>query len=549
MAFVYTPMPSTQCSRCIQAAIIQEALFNRIHLLEKQLYQALTDKDAAYRTILMQSTTTASSVKTSSISTANIDPICNCSGDSPLSSTTSSVPVHLSANKEPDKLHLPLIDLLGPIEQDSKPCVESPRSSLNPGIEPTNVQDFVGKTQSSSTMSKFDLEPSDAESIAYIRRFSGKLPEPRMIPNETGCNAKPENGVCGTRISDHMLFKSYSSSNDAVSERYSPETVDNSPNSSFTEFQGLLDSTHNVIPEKKGRVPLPKVDRPHWDHSNALKALLVALSSDERWEEYRLNISVKISDHLDITGIEQGAYHTVMLYNLSVDCTMVNVLDQVRGGMILDAGLLDTTTITGSMIAMLTFVESSAAVAFTEHVGREGLSVSGRVVRAFLVQVSTARIKCGQIRAINSHFHSRCLRVHNFPLNITLEELRLDLRPYKATSIDLVESMSMITDDVIELRFHSVTAAEDAFDLLTMRNVMAKYRQCRVVYGADPCAQTWVGEDSAARGTGLNANTDQLAKANFEIKSKGSTRNKNSIGATRDTAVSEEIPNVESRRI
>ena len=517
MAFIYAPMPSTQCSQCIRVATVQEALFNRIHMLEKQLYQAFTDRDAAYRTLLAQAPTTASSVKTSGSSTVNADPICLGPGGSPLSFATSSVPPHHSASQTPDKQHPPLIDLLGPIEQEPKPCFENFRSSFNPGIEGTDVQDSVDKAHSISPMSKSDLESRDPESNAYIRRFSGKLRQPKLAVKETARRAaitQPKNGTCEAKISDHTFLSSYFS-NDADFERYSPKAEDASLNSSFTEYQELLDPAHNVIPTTSGWAPLHKMDRPQWAHSNALKALLAALSSEERWEKYCQSITVNVSGHHGDTCV----YHTVMIYNLSVDCTMGNILDQVRGGMILDATMLDTTTITGSITVMLTFVESSAAVAFTEHVGRYGLSVHSCVARAFILQVPTARIKLGQIRAINSHFHSRCLRIHNLPLGVTLEKLRWDLQPYKPTSIDLVESMSMNADDVLELRFLSVTAAEDAFDLLTVRDVKAKYRQCRVVYGPDPCAESWLEEENAARSTestpASNTNTHQSTKCQF----------------------------------
>ena len=467
-------------------------------MLEKQLHQASTDKDAAYRTLLIQSTTRASSVETPDSSTAVADPIESGSGGSPLSFATSSVPSNLSTSPRTSAgQSLPLIDLLGPIDQVPKPSFESCRSSFNTRSSRRGVHDSIDRAHSNPPLFKSNAEPSDAESIAYIRRFSGRLQEPKLIVKETAHHAaapQPENGICKARISDKMLHSSCSSPKDADSERCSPETADNSLNSSFTESQGSPDPAHIAIPKTNKMLPLHKSDRPQWAHSSALKTLSVALLSDERWEKYRQSITVKISGDFGFTCIDQVAYHTVMLYNLSVDCTMGDILGQVRGGMILDSALLDTTTITGFMTAMLTFVESSVAVAFTDYVGRHGLTVCNCVARAVLIRVPTARIRLGQIRAINSHFHSRCLSIRNLPLSITLEELRQDLRPSKATDIDLVESMSKNADDVLELRFLSVTAAEDAFCFITSRDGRAKYQQCRVVYGPDPCAQSWAGK-------------------------------------------------------
>ena len=521
-------------------------------MLEKQLHQASKDKDAAYRTLCIQSTTRTNSEMTSGSSITYADPTCSSPGGSLLSFAASSVPPHLSASQTPDKQQLPLIDLLGPIEQDLQPCFEKSRPSINPGVRHTDVQDSVDEAHSISPMSKSDSKYDNAESIAYIRHFSGKLQDPTLVAKETARRVavlQPENEIGGARSSGHKIFSPYSSSNDADSERYSPDSGDTSLNSSFTESQGSLDPPQNAMPKTSGWLPPPKLDRSRWPHSNALKALLVALSSEERWEKYRQNITVKISGGLGVTCIGQEAFHTVMIYNVSADCTMRNILEGVRGGMILDAKLLDTTTITGSNTAMLTFVESTAAVTFTEHVSRYGLSISGSVVRAFLVQVPTARIKLGQIRAIKSHFHSRCLRVRNLPLSATLEELCCDLQPHKATNIDLIERMSINNDGVLELRFFSVTAAEDAFGFLTLRGVKAKYWQCLVVYGADPCAEPWAMEDSAAKNAELTlvSNTHQSTSANMgsKAKAKGTNRNNNAIGAIENKAVSEKIPSAE----
>ena len=513
-------------------------------MLEKQLYKATTDKDAAYRTLHVQSATRTSSVNTSGSSTAYADPDYSSPGGSSLSFAASPT------SQTPDKQQLPLIDLLGPIEQDPKPCFESSRSSPDPEGRDTNGQDPVDEGHPVSQMSNSKFEYGNVESVAYIRHFSGKRQEPTLAATETASREaipQPENEIGGARISGHKIFSSSSSSNDVDSERQSPDSGDTSPNSSFTKSQGSSDPISNSIPKTSGWIPLPKPEKSQWAHSNALKALLVALSSDERWEKYCQKITVQTSGYPGVNCIEQGACHTVMIYNLSADCTMRNILDRVRGGMILDAELLDTTSITGFMTAMLTFVESTGAVAFTEHVSRYGLSVSGCVVKAFLVQVPTARIKLGQLRAINSHFHSRCLRVQNLPLSITLEELRCDLQPHKATNIDLIESMSINADDVLELRFLSVTAAEDAFYFLTLRGVKAKYWQCRVVYGADPCAEAWAVEDSAAKDAELttsvsNTITHESTSINLATKAKETTRNNNAIGAIDNTVISEKKP-------
>ena len=63
---------------------------------------------------------------------------------------------------------------------------------------------------------------------------------------------------------------------------------------------------------------------------------------------------------------------------------MTDVLNEVRGGMILDAKMLDTRFITGTRSIMLTFVENSAANQLQERYKGPGV----RVLGAFLTSLN-----------------------------------------------------------------------------------------------------------------------------------------------------------------
>lgn len=303
--------------------------------------------------------------------------------------------------------------------------------------------------------------------------------------------------------------------------------------------------------------PLHGLDHSTWASNNEVSDYSVILSPQERWAKYCENVVVKNTGsdfkeslenaalnradiekgqkgevaklnhfrHLDICnicyhpdGTEQNIYRTVVIYNLLVERTIIEVLNEVRGGMILDAKLLDTTSITGSKSVMLTFVEGNAAMGFKEHVNSHGLSIAGSKAHCYLVQVPTRRITLGLRRGISGHGHTRCLQVRNFPRHITPEELRSDLRPYKNSNVDYIESMIMDAT-VLKLHFLSVSAAQYTFDFLALNN---KYRKCLVKYAVDPCARPWIEEANVSKSTEsipvIDPDTENIGEHKGEAK-------------------------------
>ena len=179
-------------------------------------------------------------------------------------------------------------------------------------------------------------------------------------------------------------------------------------------------------------------------------------------------------------------YRTISISGLPSTITMNASLKKVRGGMIVSAILLDTTTITGSHTALVTFLHEHSAVLFKDYAVQHPAKFSGHGVKVELLSKPTWPMPISLRKAIYEHGHTRCLHVHYFPCNISPEDLRRDLCVYPAMRSDRIESMDLRGDNVLELQFKSIGEAGKAYRFLTTRR---NYQQCKVEFAPDPCAQ------------------------------------------------------------
>lgn len=182
----------------------------------------------------------------------------------------------------------------------------------------------------------------------------------------------------------------------------------------------------------------------------------------------------------------RDVYRTVSISGLASTVTMTALLEKVRGGVVVSAKLLDTTTITGSNTALITFLHEQAAMLFEDHAIQQSLTFAEHRVKVKLLSKPTWPTPIPLRKAIYDHGHTRCLTIRNFPRNISPEALRRDLRVCCVMVTDRIESMNMGTDGVLELRFESIWTAGKAYGILTSWRV---YRQCKVEFSPDPCAQ------------------------------------------------------------
>ena len=188
----------------------------------------------------------------------------------------------------------------------------------------------------------------------------------------------------------------------------------------------------------------------------------------------------------------RNLYRHVVLYGLKPTCSIAQVLEQVRGGLIVDAELVDTVSITGSKSALISFFEEHAAISFQNHVSTHAMIINGKNITAKIVSTPSRPLTLVSKRAIRELHHTRCLEIQKFPQEVSTTTLRRELEIHPDLKYDAIEHMKMDAQGTLMLYFVSVMAAQHAFDNLSHRQ---KYRCCRIRYAQDPCARPF-DEDS-----------------------------------------------------
>ena len=184
---------------------------------------------------------------------------------------------------------------------------------------------------------------------------------------------------------------------------------------------------------------------------------------------------------------EVDLYRTIIISGLPLSVTMEAVLDKVRGGIVIDAKLLDTIKITGSNTALVTFLYGRSALAYEDHVKQHPIAFGNAFAQVAVVPTPTWPLPVSLRSAIEELGHTRCFEVRNFPRSIFLSAVRQELRSSPVMKSDSLESMKLVGDGVLEMRFSSIRAA--AYSSVLFRKTL-RYRGCTVKTIPDPCAQS-----------------------------------------------------------
>ena len=182
--------------------------------------------------------------------------------------------------------------------------------------------------------------------------------------------------------------------------------------------------------------------------------------------------------------METDLYRTLVVTGLPVKVTMSALLQQVHGAAVVDAKLLDTTSIDGHSTALITFVHEIDAKDIEQKAHESPWEFFGKPVNVTLLPTPTWPMPGNLRAAIIDHRHTRCLEVHKFPQAIKPAELEYDLRIHRGMTSNRIEAKTMRLDGILELRFNSVKYAGQAYSTLT---TYKRYKQCQVKRVADPC--------------------------------------------------------------
>lgn len=182
-----------------------------------------------------------------------------------------------------------------------------------------------------------------------------------------------------------------------------------------------------------------------------------------------------------------NVFRTVVISKLTQSATMTQVLDKIRGGVVVDAKLLNTFSITGGKTALVTFLHEQSATAFQVYSKQHPITVENRIAHVTVLKTPTWPISRVCEKALFDGESTRCLDVGNYPRHISPRDLRRHLRLCNVMTYDRTEYMNLRDDGVLALRFESIAYATDARRVLTSHSA---FRGCAVQFAPDPCAQS-----------------------------------------------------------
>ena len=171
-------------------------------------------------------------------------------------------------------------------------------------------------------------------------------------------------------------------------------------------------------------------------------------------------------------------FRTVTISRLTANITLLDVLNKIRGGAVVESQLLNTVAITGFKTARIVFLEEFSALQFEDNALVHANMFWGMNVSVELVSAATRPTQY-------NHGHSRCIEVHNFPPAVRPAGLLAALGHEFRHPI----YWEKLNNGNIILHFSSMEKAAYASGLLPRT-----YRGCRPQYIADPCAEPLEGE-------------------------------------------------------
>lgn len=185
-----------------------------------------------------------------------------------------------------------------------------------------------------------------------------------------------------------------------------------------------------------------------------------------------------------IPNENQNVYRTIMISGIPKNISLKVVLDNVRGGTIVEANILDTLTMTASITARIVFLYENSAFVYEEHTKKRPLKFNGTLATVAVVPTPTWPIRPELHEAILNHRHSRCLAVRDFPRSISPSRFRRDIELSKELNLDDLLHTAMREDGTVWLEFSSIDRAGRVYAMLSSS---PKYRGCKPFFTADPC--------------------------------------------------------------
>ncbi|KAL8808731.1 MAG: hypothetical protein Q9200_004082, partial [Gallowayella weberi] len=169
------------------------------------------------------------------------------------------------------------------------------------------------------------------------------------------------------------------------------------------------------------------------------------------------------------SSVMEDSFRTVIIDNLPPNLSVSTLLLQVRGGAVMDAQLLNTTSIHGRSSALITFVRERAARIFEERARTMSLHFAGIRARVVLLPTPTWPMPYDLQASILQHGHTRCIEVHNFPQNLSPSALEQNLHMCPSITPNRIERSELRSNNILELHFTSIKYAAIARAIISQQ--------------------------------------------------------------------------------
>ena len=177
---------------------------------------------------------------------------------------------------------------------------------------------------------------------------------------------------------------------------------------------------------------------------------------------------------------------TISIANVPDPASIIQVLDKVCGGMVVDIKFSMTKSITGSSTVLVQFLLEVSAKSFESYASQTKLRVQGQKLQVNLLKTPTWPIPQYLRTLIECYGCTRYVWIDRFPSNLSLETLRRDTGLTTTTKLDRVLYIQMKDAETVEICFSSVAAAQFARSCLRS---LGRYRNCPIRFAPDPCTR------------------------------------------------------------
>lgn len=194
---------------------------------------------------------------------------------------------------------------------------------------------------------------------------------------------------------------------------------------------------------------------------------------------FKYGISYKPSES------DGNCFRTVHIGNLPRYIHANELLDQIRGGMVVKATINNTTSITGSMSALVIFVSAKSAHEYSEYAKQNPIRFRTHQAEITLVKSHTWPMHEGLRKAIFNLGRTRCLKICKFPVDrISIENVVHDISHGYSYRASAISKIYVDDDATMHIEFASVAAAGSAYGCLTRYRA---YKDMVVEFKEDPC--------------------------------------------------------------